>query len=94
MLGQRRGGLRLAQHQVAALAEREREELERAFLQLGREVDQHVSAQRQVDPWERRSLAQVVLPEHDHAADGLVHLEVGTDRREVAADELVGDVGE
>ena len=92
VLGVRGRRLGLAQHEVAAFAEREREQLEGALLELGREVDEDVAAQREVDPRERRPLAEVVLAEHHEGPDLLVDLvlvavvlepageEVGVDR--------------
>ena len=82
-LGQRRGALRFAHHQVAALAQGEREELQRPPLELGSEVDQHVATQHQVDARKRRALSKVVLAEDDHAPQLLADFPGGIERGEV-----------
>src|SRR5207253_3169712 len=66
-----RGGLSLAENQDAAFAKRERKELERASLQLGREVDQDVAAEHEVDAREWRPSREIVLAEDDGRADRL-----------------------
>jgi hypothetical protein len=73
-IGQKGGGFGLAHHQVAAVAQGVGEQLKRPALQFVGEVDQNVTAYHQVYVGERRTLGQVVLPEHDHAPDLLLYL--------------------
>ena len=56
------------------MAQREREQLQRPPLQLRREVDEHVPAQREVDARERRAARQVVLAEDGEQPDRLADL--------------------
>ena len=82
------------QDQVAAVPEGVGEGVQGLLLQRGGEVDQDVAAQDQVDLGERRPLAEVVLPEDDHAPDRLADLIGAVLDREVALDEVGPDVGD
>src|SRR5215208_6743408 len=73
-ISQKGGGFGLAHNQVTAVAQGVSEQLKRPALQFGGEVDQNVAAHHQVDVRERRTLGQVVLPEHDHAPNLLLYL--------------------
>src|SRR5215216_2656432 len=81
-------GLRLAEGQVPALAERVGKKLKRAALQLGGEVDQDVAAEDEVDTGKRRAVGEIVLAKHDQRADLLANFECAIDRGEVPGDEV------
>src|SRR3712207_2892833 len=91
VLPQGRGGLRFAQDEVAAVAQGVGEQLERAPLQLGGEVDQNVTAYHQVYPGEGRTPGQVVLAKDDHAPHRLLDLVVAALFYEIAAYLLFGE---
>jgi hypothetical protein len=93
-LRQRTDRFGLAERQVAALAQREGEELEGAPLQLGGEVDQHVAAEDEIDAREGGAVPQVVLAEDHHGADRLAHQVSVVDRHEVALDDLPSHAGQ
>ena len=67
-------GLRFPKHEIALVAKSEREEVQRASLQVFGEVDKHVSAQAQVNAREGRALREIVLPEDGHRPDILSDL--------------------
>src|SRR3989442_9186810 len=55
-----------AQEQVAARRQRESKLVEHVILEFGCEVNEHVSAQHQVDTWEGCAAAEVLLPKYHH----------------------------
>ena len=70
---------RPCREQVAGVAQREGEQLERSPLELGREVDQDVAAEDQVDPREGARCAEIVLAEDDQRRIALLDLVVAVD---------------
>ncbi len=73
-VGQGARGLGFAQHQITAVAQGEGEAVQDVSLQLGREIDQRVATEHEVDVRKRRALPQVVLPKDYQATDALGHL--------------------
>lgn len=61
-------GLRIAQHEVSAIAQRERECLESVRLQLICKLDQHIAAEHHVHAWKWRALSKVMLAKDHHIA--------------------------
>src|SRR5262249_35835335 len=94
VLSERRRRLGLAEHEEAAVAQGEGEQLEGALLEVGREVDQDVATEREIDARERRALAPIVLTEDGDRTDLLADLESVGDLREVALEDVRRHLGE
>ncbi len=94
VIRQRVGRFGLAEHEVAAVPQGEGEELEGAFLEFGREVDEHIAAEFEVDAREGRALAEVVLAEDGQHADLLLDLVIAVLRGEIAFDEVGRQIDE
>ena len=80
--------LRLAEHQHAAVAQREVEVPQDPALRLGVEVHQRVAADQQVQPRDRRVADEVVAAEDDRAAEVLAERQPLVGALEVALAQL------
>ena len=84
-----------AEEEHAVRVERVVKERDELLLEVRAEVDEEVAAADQIELGERRVLDQVVLREHEHVAEALVHAvgaAVGLEREE-AGEALGADVG-
>src|SRR4051812_39205428 len=73
--GQRTDRFGLAEHKIAVPMQREGEALQHATLQVRGEIDQHIATQNEIDARKRRAVSEIVLAEHDKAANLLLDLE-------------------